>query len=36
LGTTKPMAEMNFVFRGSPDGVFVAHAYPHDREQGTS
>jgi 2-polyprenyl-6-methoxyphenol hydroxylase-like FAD-dependent oxidoreductase len=35
LGTTKPMAEMNFFFREVPEGVFVAHAYPHDGAHGT-
>jgi 2-polyprenyl-6-methoxyphenol hydroxylase-like FAD-dependent oxidoreductase len=35
LGTTKPMAEMNFFFREVPEGVFVAHAYPHDKGMGT-
>ena len=35
LGTTKPMAEMNFFFREVPEGLFVAHAYPHDRGHGT-
>jgi 2-polyprenyl-6-methoxyphenol hydroxylase-like FAD-dependent oxidoreductase len=35
LGTTKPMAEMNFFFREVPEGLFVAHAYPHDDGMGT-
>lgn len=35
LGTTKPMAEMNFIFREVPEGLFVAHAYPHDDGHGT-
>jgi 2-polyprenyl-6-methoxyphenol hydroxylase-like FAD-dependent oxidoreductase len=35
LGTTKPMAEMNFFFREVPEGLFVAHAYPHDGSHGT-
>jgi 2-polyprenyl-6-methoxyphenol hydroxylase-like FAD-dependent oxidoreductase len=35
LGTTKPMAEMNFFFREVPEGLFVAHAYPHDDSHGT-
>jgi 2-polyprenyl-6-methoxyphenol hydroxylase-like FAD-dependent oxidoreductase len=35
LGTTKPMAEMNFFFREVPEGLFVAHAYPHDDGHGT-
>jgi 2-polyprenyl-6-methoxyphenol hydroxylase-like FAD-dependent oxidoreductase len=35
LGTTRPMAEMNFFFREVPEGVFVAHAYPHDEGMGT-
>ena len=35
LGTTKPMAEMNFFFREVPEGLFVAHAYPHDDGLGT-
>jgi 2-polyprenyl-6-methoxyphenol hydroxylase-like FAD-dependent oxidoreductase len=35
LGTTRPMAEMNFFFRETPYGLFVAHAYPHDAGTGT-
>ena len=35
LGTTRPMAEMNFFFRETPGGLFVAHAYPHDAGAGT-
>jgi 2-polyprenyl-6-methoxyphenol hydroxylase-like FAD-dependent oxidoreductase len=35
LGTTRPMAEMNFFFREVPGGLFVAHAYPHDDGAGT-
>jgi 2-polyprenyl-6-methoxyphenol hydroxylase-like FAD-dependent oxidoreductase len=35
LGTTRPMAEMNFFFREVPEGLFVAHAYPHDDGMGT-
>ena len=35
LGTTRPMAEVNFFFREVPEGVFVAHAYPHDEGMGT-
>jgi anthraniloyl-CoA monooxygenase len=35
LGTTRPMAEMNFFFRQVPEGLFVAHAYPHDDGHGT-
>jgi 2-polyprenyl-6-methoxyphenol hydroxylase-like FAD-dependent oxidoreductase len=35
LGTTKPMAEMNFFFREVPEGLFVAHAYPHGDGMGT-
>ena len=35
LGTTKPMAEMNFFFREVPEGLFVAHAYPHEPGHGT-
>jgi hypothetical protein len=29
------MAEMNFFFREVPEGLFVAHAYPHDDSHGT-
>jgi 2-polyprenyl-6-methoxyphenol hydroxylase-like FAD-dependent oxidoreductase len=35
LGTTRPMAEMNFFFRQVPEGLFVAHAYPHEQGHGT-
>lgn len=35
LGTTRPMAEMNFFFREVPEGLFVAHAYPHEQGHGT-
>jgi 2-polyprenyl-6-methoxyphenol hydroxylase-like FAD-dependent oxidoreductase len=35
LGTTRPMGEMNFFFREVPEGLFVAHAYPHDDGHGT-
>ena len=35
LGTTRPMGEMNFFFREVPEGVFVAHAYPHEDGHGT-
>lgn len=35
LGTTRPMAEMNFFFREVAGGLLVAHAYPHDDGAGT-
>ena len=35
LGTTKALDAMTFVFAETPFGVFVAHAYPHTRSEGT-
>jgi 2-polyprenyl-6-methoxyphenol hydroxylase-like FAD-dependent oxidoreductase len=35
LGTTKPLDAMTFAFAETPVGVFVAHAYPHTRSEGT-
>jgi anthraniloyl-CoA monooxygenase len=35
LGTTRPLDAMSFFFAESPDGVFVAHAYPHTPGEGT-
>jgi 2-polyprenyl-6-methoxyphenol hydroxylase-like FAD-dependent oxidoreductase len=35
LGTTRPMDAINFFFNEQPEGIFVAHAYPHSPDQGT-